>query len=40
MPVLRDGQLVGLLTMENGCEFVMIEPALRSKEPEGVAESP
>ena len=32
MPVLRDGQLVGLLTMENVGEFVMIESALRTQD--------
>ncbi|HVF09174.1 MAG TPA: site-2 protease family protein [Abditibacteriaceae bacterium] len=33
MPVLRDGQLAGLLTLENVGEFVMIQAALRSKTP-------
>lgn len=32
MLVLRDGQLVGLLTMENVGEFVMIESALRTQD--------
>jgi predicted transcriptional regulator len=38
MPVLRDGQLAGLLTMDNVGEYVMIQSALHSKDkPENVA---
>jgi len=37
MPVLRDGQLAGLLTMDNVGEYVMIQSALHSKKPENIA---
>jgi predicted transcriptional regulator len=37
MPVLRDGQLAGLLTMDNVGEYVMIQSALHSKKPENTA---
>jgi hypothetical protein len=31
MPVLHNGQFVGLLTMENASEFIMIQSALQQK---------
>jgi Zn-dependent protease len=37
MPVLRDGQLVGLLTMENVGELLMIQAALRNRKPDVVS---
>jgi Zn-dependent protease/predicted transcriptional regulator len=37
MPVLRDGQLVGLLTMDNVGEYVMIQSALHSKKAENTS---
>jgi hypothetical protein len=29
MPVIRDGQLLGVLTMDNVGEYVMVQAALR-----------
>jgi predicted transcriptional regulator len=34
LPVLRAGRLVGLLTLENISEFIMIESALRTQKHE------
>jgi Zn-dependent protease/CBS domain-containing protein len=34
MPVLRDGRLLGVLTMDNVGEYVMVQAALRGEKPE------
>lgn len=39
MPVLRDGSLVGLLTMENVSEFVAIRSALANAKRSGLSDA-